>query len=145
MRIRTRSFAVMVLLLPALLVTGCAGGGADPRETQEEDILAAVQIYLREERGMNPDGMGMQLTNLAVDGDQAQATVQFTSPDGGSNLEVQYQLSRGEEGWTVTGSAGQSGHGGGMPGGPGGLPPEHPPIPEDPPQDNGAESPAETS
>ncbi len=112
MNLSGRTIALTILLLPALLAPGCAGGSDDDREA---DILAAVQIYLREQRNMNPDGMGMQITHLVLEGDQAQATIQFSSLDGGSNLEVQYLLNRGEDGWTVTNSQGQGGHGEGMP------------------------------
>ncbi len=125
MNLSGRTIALTILLLPALLAPGCAGG-SDPRDDREADILAAVQIYLREQRHMNPDGMGMEITHLVLEGDQAQATIQFTSLDGGSNLEVQYLLNRGEDGWTVTGSQGQGGHGEGMPeghGSQGGGPP----------------------
>jgi hypothetical protein len=139
--LKTRSIALTILLAVALLAPGCAGG-TDPREEQEQDILAAVQIHLREQRNMNPDGMGMEITGLVLDGDQAQATIQFTSPDGGSNLEVQYLLTRGDDGWTVTGTQGPAGHGGGIPEG---MPPDHPPIPEDPPQETDTESPPESS
>ena len=114
MNLSGRSIALTILLLPALLAPGCAGG-SDPRDDREADILAAVQIYLREQRNMNPDGMGMEITHLVLEGDQAQATIQFSSLDGGSSLEVQYLLSQGEDGWTVTGSQGQGGHGEGMP------------------------------
>ncbi len=114
MNLSGRTIALTILLLPALLAPGCAGG-SDPRDDREADILAAVQIYLREQRHMNPDGMGMEITHLVLEGDQAQATIQFTSLDGGSNLEVQYLLNRGEDGWTVTDSQGQGSHGEGMP------------------------------
>ncbi len=114
MSLSGKTIAWAILLLPALLAPGCAGG-SDPRDDREADILAAVQIYLREQRSMNPDGMGMEITHLVLQGDQAQATIQFSSLDGGSSLKVQYLLSQGEDGWTVTGSQGQGGHGEGMP------------------------------
>ncbi len=73
-----RSIALTILLLPALLAPGCAGG-SDPRDDQEADILAAVQIYLREQRNMNPDEMRLEITHLVLEGDQAQATIRFSS------------------------------------------------------------------
>ncbi len=114
MNLSGRTIALTILLLPALLTPGCAGG-SDPRDDREADILAAVQIYLREQRNMNPDGMSMEITHLVLEGNQAQATIQFGSLDGSSNLEVRYLLNRGEDGWTVTGTPGQGGHGEGMP------------------------------
>jgi hypothetical protein len=110
MNLSGKIIPLTILLISALLAPGCTGG-SDPRDNREADILVAVQIYLREQRNMNPDGMGMQITHLVLEGDQAQATIQFSSLDGGSNLEVQYLLIRGEDGWTVTGSQGQGGHG----------------------------------
>ena len=109
-KLDVRRLTVTVLLLTLLAASGCAGG-ADPHETQEQDILAAVQVYLREQRSMNPDGMSMKITQLELDGDEAQATIEFTSPNGDSNLEVEYLLSKGQDGWTVTRSPGQGGHG----------------------------------
>ena len=120
----------------------CNGASSDPQASQEQDILAAVQIYLRAQGKVNPDAMKMELTNLALDGNRATATIRFTSPDGGSNLEVQYDLLQGEDGWKVTGSGG-SGHGQGQmaPG----LPPNHPPVPEDKPADDTTEGSPESS
>lgn len=138
MNFRATSIPVFLLLLPALLISACAGG-SDLHDAQEEDILAAVQIYLRQQRGMNPDSMGMEMIRLELDGNQAQVTIQFTSLDGGDNLEFRYLLSRGDDGWTVDRSQGQSGHGEGS------LPPEHPPLPEDRPQDPGRENPPKNS
>ena len=114
MNLSGRTIALTILLLPALLAPGCAGG-SDPRDDRQADILAAVQIYLREQRHMNPDGMGMEIIHLVLEGDQAQATIQFSSLDGSSNLEFRYVLNRDEDGWTVTGSPDQGGHGEGLP------------------------------
>ena len=114
MNLSGRTIVLTILLLPALLAPGCAGG-SDPRDEREADILAAVQIYLRDQRNMNPGEMGMEIIDLALEGDQAQVTIQFSSLDGSSNLEFRYLLNRDEDGWTVTGSPDQGGHGEGMP------------------------------
>ena len=114
MNLPGRTIVLTILLLTALLAPGCAGG-SDPREEQEADILAAVQIYLRGQRNMNPAEMGMEITDLVLEGDQAQVTIQFSSLDGSSNLEFRYVLNRDEDGWTVTGSPDQGGHGESMP------------------------------
>ena len=114
MNLSGRTIVLTILLLTALLAPGCAGS-SDPREEQEADILAAVQIHLREQRNMNPAEMGMEITDLVLEGDQAQVTIQFSSLDGSSNLEFRYVLNRDEDGWTVTGSPDQGGHGEGLP------------------------------
>jgi hypothetical protein len=130
---------VLALLLASI---GCSSG-PDPQATQEQDILAAVQVYLREQGTVNPDAMQMDVVNLALDGQQAMATVRFTSPDGATNLEMQYQLAQGDDGWKVTGSVSGGGHGQGQP--QPGLPPEHPPIPEQPQEEEPSEDAAATS
>jgi hypothetical protein len=126
---------LLALLLGSLACAGAAG--PDPQANQEQDILAAVQIHLRAQGKVNPDSMKMELTSLALDGARAVATIRFTSPDGASNLEVQYELLQEDDGWKVTASGGGGGHGQGQ--APPGLPPDHPPVPQDPPAEDAPE------
>jgi hypothetical protein len=131
-----------VLFLMALPL-GCSGAETDPQAGQEQDILAAVQIYLREEKGIDPGAMSMKITDLAVEGDQARATVLFSSPDAPGGLQFQYTLQQEAGTWKVTGSAGEGAHGAQgegmmMPEGHPSMPPEHPPVPEDSPGDAGS-------
>ncbi len=98
--------------------------------------MAAVQIYLRQERGVNPDAMQIELAELTLDADQARALIRFESPDLPQGLRFVYLLERREGTWTVTSSSGEGSHGGGSRG----LPEGHPPLP-DPPDQETAPSP----
>jgi hypothetical protein len=109
--------------LLAISLGACAGGTADSEGGEEEDILAAIQIYLRD-RGLNPDAMNMELAHLTLDGDQARASIRFTSADTTEGLEFEYELSRSEGSWQVVGSSGEDAHDG-----EGDLPEGHPPLP----------------
>jgi hypothetical protein len=124
---RIARYATVLLLVPALL-TGCAGSSSEDRE---EDILAAVQIYLRQERVVNPDSMQMEVAELTLDGEQARAVVHFDSPDLGQSLRFVYLLERQEGTWKVLSSTSDgSPHGGGGTA----LPEGHPSVPEQPGQ-----------
>ena len=117
--------------LLAISLAACAGGTAGG---EEEDILAAIQVYLRA-RGLNPDAMNMELAHLALDGDQARASIRFTSADATEGLEFEYELSRSEGSWQVVGSSGGDAHGDG-----GDLPEGHPPLPPPEPTTEGDET-----
>ena len=89
----------------------------------------AIETYLREERGIDPDAMETEMIELHLDGDDARALVRFSSGDASDGLEMEYRLHRSGAGWSVVGS-GTNTHG--QPGS-NALPEGHPVIPEDPP------------
>jgi hypothetical protein len=119
----------------ALAVAAACDDGA-PLAREEAAIRAAIDGYLREQRGINPDAMQMDLAELSLREDRAQAVVRFSSPQVETPLEFEYSLERDAGGWKVVGSRARgAGHAAGD------LPEGHPPVPT--PDRSGATSPAQ--
>ena len=119
-------------LLPGLVIVaapllGACGDPAGDVARQEAAIKEAINSYLRDGRGLRPDAMQMELRDLRLDGEEAQAHVRFTAAGAPAGLEYDYHLRREAGVWKVIDSSGAS-HGEPQtrP-----LPKDHPPIPPD--------------
>lgn len=93
-----------------LCLAGCNRGNGS-----KEEVRKAVVDFVAG-RGLNVKGMTVDLTAVQFNGNQAQATVEFTPKGGpaGSGMSMQYQLEQQSGKWVVTGrkNAGAP-HGGG--------------------------------
>jgi len=123
-----------MMIAAALAVISCS------KDIQNSDaVKQAVVDYLKtRQTGLNMDAMTIDVTSLAFQKDQAQATVRFTPkgiPNGG--MSMSYALDRKGNKWVVRGRLenGVNPHGGqALPDGSGGatpavpmpLPPGHP-------------------
>lgn len=84
-----------ILLLPA---------ACKKQQNQDAAIRAAIVQHLSTVSGLNMDAMDMNITSVSVNGDAAQAEVDFhlkgsTSPDAG--MKMQYNLQKQGSGWVV--------------------------------------------
>jgi len=78
-------------------------------------------------RGLNVQGMNVEVKSVQFNGPRADATVEFTPKSGpsGSGMAMQYQLEQQGSKWVVTGRKDAAGHGAGaMP--PNSAPAENP-------------------
>lgn len=112
-----RRVAIVVCLLSAVSFVACKKSDA----SQQAEIRAAIENYLRTRPGLAWDQMTMEITQVQVSGDTAEADVTFKTKGGEGTMGFHYSLRREAGKWTVTG-----GSGGGM-GMPGGHPPVSPP------------------
>ncbi|MFB3923663.1 MAG: hypothetical protein ACE145_18210 [Terriglobia bacterium] len=107
---------LMAMLAAAMLVTvGCSKTvSEDPKPA----IQAAVEAYLKQQQNLMLANMTLEVKDVKVTGDKAEAEVQFRSKQGaGPTVAVRYALKRAGSGWQVesrlsTGGMGGSPHGG---------------------------------
>ncbi len=76
---------------------------ATPR-TDEDSIHAAVQQHLAANSNINMAAMDMKVIQTSINGDQAQADVEFRLKQGGTTMQMTYSLMRHAGGWLVTNS-----------------------------------------
>ena len=76
---------------------------ATPR-TDEDSIRAAVQLHLAANSNINMAAMDMKVIKTSINGDQAQADVEFRLKQGGTTMQMTYSLVRHAGGWLVTNS-----------------------------------------
>jgi len=99
------------VLLLALTLLAC-----NSARKNDDAVRQGIVDYLAQ-RGLNVQGMDVKVTNLEMNGSQADATVAIT-PKGGNpsqGMSMKYHLEQRDGKWAVTGKqdAGASPHGGG--------------------------------
>jgi hypothetical protein len=100
---------IVAVLSLALALAACHRGARN-----NEAVRQGVIDYLAQ-KGLNVKGMDVAVTNLNMNGSQAEATVSIT-PKGGNpsqGMSMEYQLEQHGEKWTVTGRKNASQHGAG--------------------------------
>jgi len=92
---------------------------ASTNKPDEDAIREAVRQHLAGNHGINMSAMNMDITQISINGDQAQADVEFRLKQGGTTMNMSYGLIRHAGGWLVTKSQ------------PGGGQFAHPPMDKD--------------
>lgn len=125
---------LLLLLFLALLLPACqqqsdsATEAAKPKpaaapagDTAEAEIEAAIRSYLAGRPGLNMENMTVEFGEIKVQGQQAEADVQFRSKDGQGEMGMHYSLAKEGDQWVVQRPA-RKGTGEGE------MPPGHPPV-----------------
>lgn len=110
-----------------LLTGGCnKAGTTDPKPA----IQAAIEAYLKQQQNLMLANMTLEVKDVKVTGDRAEADVQFRSKQStGPAVDVRYALKRVGEGWQVESRLSTGGMGGSPHGGAGMSPPAPNPTP----------------
>jgi hypothetical protein len=108
-----------LLFLAATLIGGCSrtkdssGAVSTPSSSNEpsqmatapasdqDAIVAAIQKHLRENSGINMAVMNMTVNGINIQGDQAQANAEFRLKQGGTSMQITYDLERHAGDWIV--------------------------------------------
>ena len=107
--------AHVLLVLFVLALSACQQQPADPKA----EIEAAIHDHLSKQSGLALDKMEMEVQQVDVRGDTAEARVVFRIKQGEGEMLFRYLLRRADGRWVV--ERGTSG---------GALPPGHPPLSE---------------
>jgi hypothetical protein len=108
------SSAVSYLGLLLLLISaGCSKPATSPSTpsganaassapaSDRDAIAQAIQQHLGNNKGINMAAMDMNLTDVSINGDQAQANAEFRLKQGGTSMLMTYFLERHGGGWIV--------------------------------------------
>lgn len=127
-----RPFSFFAILLLAA-AAGCSTTSQADRDKQA--IRAALQKYLSERSNLNVAAMDMEVKEVSLSGNRADAQVEFRAKQGGVGMQMTYALERQGELWVVRSGRPSGGNvphpatGGAMP--PAGeMPAGHPPLGE---------------
>lgn len=86
-------------ILAAALLLG--GTGCKKALSDQDAIRASVAQHLKSNGTLNMAAMDMDFTQVAINGDSAQAQVVFRLKQGGATMQVAYNLKRQDGAWTV--------------------------------------------
>ena len=103
-----------------LTMTGCKKS-AD----EQSNVRAAIEKHLTERQDLNLGAMDREVKQVTVNGDHANAQVEFRLKEGDAKMDIQYDLERQNNEWKVTNSQ-PMGMGDNVHPGPGNMPPGGP-------------------
>jgi hypothetical protein len=103
-----------ILLLVTSLAAGCtrnsvptsasttnAGAGKTDPQTPEAAIRAAIQAHLAHKGTLNVQAFQTDVKQLAIEGDRAEAQVEFRVKDGPGSMQLTYALEKRDNAWSV--------------------------------------------
>ena len=93
---------VVTLLLAALLAAGCSKQSGATREALIRD---AIQAHLSHNANLNMQAFQTEVKKLNVQGDHAQADVEFHLKDGPGVMQLSYSLEKRGNAWEVVNSS----------------------------------------
>jgi len=95
---------IVLWALLASLVVGCKyHGGPAPAETQgpEASIRTAIQAHLAHQGSLNLQAFDTDVKQVNIEGDHAQAQVEFRVKGGPGAMQLTYSLEKREGAWSV--------------------------------------------
>jgi hypothetical protein len=98
---------IALLAVMAAFVFGCKGGsGATQSQTQpaEDSVRAAIQDHLAHQGNLNLQAFDTDVKKVTVQGDHAQAEVEFRLRNGPGAMQLNYSLEKHDGAWSVTNS-----------------------------------------
>ena len=99
----------------------------------QDAIRASIDKHLTEQAGLNLSAMDREVKNITVNGNTADAQVEFRVKGGDASMQVQYSMQKDSSGWKVMSSKpmpGMGAHPGsdGPPASGDSMPQGHPPV-----------------
>lgn len=91
--------ATILLILIAALTGGCRHATL---QNPQDSIRAAVQQHISQQSNLNLAAMDMNIENVTVNGNRAQAQVQFRLRENNVTMEMLYMLEEHGGSWIVT-------------------------------------------
>lgn len=131
MKTNSRFFVAIIASVVVLAACG-SNSSASQQELEKQAIQAALMKYLNERGTLNVAAMDVNIEELKIAGDRADAQVMFRTKQGQGEMRLAYVLLRQNGTWVVQApQRSETGmpHGGvAMPPGQTTLPSDHPPV-----------------
>ncbi len=96
-----------LLAVIATLVLGCkngSGAAQSQAQTPENAVRAAIQDHLAHNGNLNLQAFDTDVKKVTVQGDHAQAEVEFRLRGGPGSMQLSYSLEKHDGAWSVTNS-----------------------------------------
>lgn len=108
-----KKIALLALLTALGLVLGCkSGAGVAQQRTQtpEDSVRAAIQDHLAHDSNLNLQAFDTDVKKVTIQGDQAQAEVEFRLKNGPGAMQLNYALQKRDGAWSVVDSDAAGSH-----------------------------------
>jgi hypothetical protein len=96
--------SIVLLALVASLILGCKNDpGAAPSQVQspEDSIRVAIQAHLAHKGTLNLQAFDTNVKHVTIEGDRAQAQVEFRVKGGPGAMQLTYALGKRDGSWSV--------------------------------------------
>lgn len=93
---------IVLLLLTASLILGCKNDSRAPQSRSPEDaIRTAIQAHLAHKGTLNLQAFDTDIKQVTIQGDHAQADVEFHVKNGPGAMQLTYALEKRDSTWSV--------------------------------------------
>src|ERR1700722_16814849 len=93
--------AVLIVASLSLALAGC-GKKTDPAQEAEAQIRAVIQSRVTGNSNLNAQAFDTVVNSVTINGDHAQAQVDFRLKNGPGAMKLNYQLEKRDGTWVVT-------------------------------------------
>ena len=93
-----------LLAVIATLIAGCkngSGAGNSQAQTAENSVRAAIQDHLAHQGNLNLQAFDTDVKQVTIQGDHAQAEVEFRIKSGPGAMQLTYSLQKRNGAWSV--------------------------------------------
>jgi len=94
-----RRVGVCVVICLSVLFTACKKSASD-----QDDVRTAIEKRLSQRGDLNLGVMDREVKQVSINGDHANADVEFRLKGGDAKMEIEYTLERQNNEWQVTNS-----------------------------------------
>ena len=101
MKLRT---AILAAAFLSLALTGCSKKAADPANDAEAQIRTVIQSRVAGNSNLNAQAFDTVVNSVTINGDRAQAQVDFRLKNGPGAMKLNYQLEKRDGNWVITDS-----------------------------------------
>ena len=101
MKLRT---AILAAAFLSLALTGCSKKAADPANDAEAQIRTVIQSRVAGNSNLNAQAFDTVVNSVTINGDRAQAQVDFRLKSGPGAMKLNYQLEKRDGNWVITDS-----------------------------------------
>ena len=95
---------IALLAAIATLVLGCKNGSGVPQsqaQSPEDSVRTAIQAHLAHKGNLNLQAFDTDVKQVTIQGDHAQAEVEFRVKSGPGAMQLTYALERRDGAWSV--------------------------------------------
>jgi hypothetical protein len=96
--------AILLAASLSLALAGCSKKSTDPAQEAEAQIRTVIQSRVAGNGNLNAQAFDTVVNSVTVNGDHAQAQVDFRLKNGPGAMKLNYQLEKRDGNWVVTDS-----------------------------------------
>jgi len=98
---------IVLFAMMAMLILGCKNGSGEAKQqtqTPEDSVRTAIRAHLAHNTNLNLQAFDTDVKQVTIQGDHAQAQVEFRLKSGPGAMQMTYALEKRDGAWSVINS-----------------------------------------